>query len=165
MVVAVFPIQIVVPGEAVEGIVSIVAKEEVGDRIAGQVVIEGRATETLDADQRVGIRAARCLRTSDSQVHVHPGRGGLVAGDVEAITSVELVIARAADQPVIAGESIDSVGAGPAINDVVTSGAGQLVSSIGPEIGQVDRDVRYAARRVVVDPIAVRRDEDLFAPF
>ena len=105
LVVAVLSEQIVVPREAIEGIVSIIAPKGVVDRIAGQHVIEGRTAETLDVDQGVRIRAARRLRPGDPEVHVHPARGGLVGGDVEAITSVDPVIARAADQPVIAGES------------------------------------------------------------
>ena len=90
----------------VQRVVAAAAGENVGTRIASQRVALGTARQVFNADERVllgkGSSAVEVLRPSDRQGNDDPGRCSGIARRVSLVTTVQGVVAQAADQRVVA---------------------------------------------------------------
>src|SRR5215831_9921261 len=114
-----------VAGEAVAGAVDgvvAVAAEQVGKDvvIAGYLVVQRRALDSLDADERIA-SAEAVLRRACGQIDDDARRRALVTRLVAAVAAVEGIVARIALQAVAAVAAGEDVVAAAALQPIVVA--------------------------------------------
>ena len=112
--------------ETFDHVISIAAADNVDIAIAGQRVIEGRADDIFDAEQRVALRIAAGVDIG-GQIDGHSaGRGGIV-NRVVACTTIQNIGTAETDQHVVADTAGNAVGIGIAGDAVIEAGADDVL--------------------------------------
>ena len=118
-------IQIVIAAATIERIIAHVAIQPIVAARTGQTVIEAGAKDILDIEQRVGAIADGVLRGGQAEIDGDPGQGTTITGNINAVPAVEIIIARIADEGIIAAKARYRVIAAGSAQAVIAGGAGE----------------------------------------